>query len=77
MKKVTLAVAAFALTAGGSAALADDSGHSSVNTLKSAQWGHRHHVSGSSAAIRDEGRRAWDRDVGRYAYGIATLGRYA
>ena len=61
MKKVTLVVAALALTAGGSAALADDSGHLSVNTLKSEQWGHRHHMSGSSAAIRD-------RDAERYAY---------
>ena len=68
MKKVTLVGAALALTAGGSVALADNSGHSSVNTLKSEQWGHRHHVSGSSAAIRDEGRRTWDRDAGRYAW---------
>ena len=71
MKKVTLVVAALALTAGGSAALADDSGHLSVNTLKSEQWGHRHHVSGSSAAIRD----AVPRDEGRRGVvGIATLG---
>ena len=76
MKKVTLVLAALALTAGGSVALADNSGHSSVNTLKSEQWGHRHHISGSSAAIRDEGRRAWDRDAGRYAYDRAA-GRYA
>jgi hypothetical protein len=73
MKKVTLVVAALALTAGGSVALADDSGHLSVNTLKSEQWGHRHHMSGSSAAIRDaEGRRAWDHDAGRYAYDRAA-----
>ena len=77
MKKVTLVVAALALTAGGSAALADDSGHLSINTLRSEQWGHRHHMSGSSAAIRDplprdEARRAWDRDAGRYAYDRAA-----
>ena len=60
MKKVTLVVAALALTAGGSAALADDSGHMSVNTPKSEQWGHRHHMNGSSAAIRN-------RDAERYA----------
>ena len=35
MKKVTLVVASLALTAGGSVALAGDSGHMSVNTPKS------------------------------------------
>ena len=80
MKKVTLVVAALALTAGGSAALADNSGHLSVNTLKSEQWGHRHHMSGSSAAIRDEGltrvgSRRWAIRVGSRRWAIRVGSR--
>jgi hypothetical protein len=36
-----------------SIALADDSGHLSINTLKTEQYAQQHHMGPSSAAVRD------------------------